>query len=98
MPCHHNLEQALSAYVDGAALAAAPEGPLFRTIGRVTGELTRTSLPQANAHAMIRRLSEAAGIKTKIGNHNFRANVSIFERGRDVRAEHGREHPYLSVV
>jgi site-specific recombinase XerD len=73
MPCHHNLEQALSAYVDGAALAADPKGPLFRTIGRGTGELTRTSLPQANAHAMIRRRAEAAGIKTKIGNHSFRA-------------------------
>jgi site-specific recombinase XerD len=73
MPCHHNLEQALSAYVDGARLAADPKGPLFRTIGRGTGELTRTSLPQANAHAMIRRRAEAAGIETKIGNHSFRA-------------------------
>jgi site-specific recombinase XerD len=73
MPCHHNLEQALSAYVDGARLAADPKGPLFRTIGRGTGELTRTSLPQANAHAMIRRRADAAGIKTKIGNHSFRA-------------------------
>jgi site-specific recombinase XerD len=73
LPCHHNLEQALSAYVDGAELAADPKGPLFRTIGRGTGELTRTSLPQANAHAMIRRRAEAAGIKTKIGNHSFRA-------------------------
>ena len=73
MPCHHNLEQALSAYVDGARLAADPKGPLFRTIGRGTGQLTRTSLPQANAHAMIRRRAESAGIKTKIGNHSFRA-------------------------
>jgi len=73
MPCRHNLEQALSAYVDGARLAADPKGPLFRTIGRGTGELTRTSLPQANAHSMIRRRAEAAGIKTKIGNHSFRA-------------------------
>lgn len=78
--------------------SAAPKGPLFRTFGPVTGELTRTSLPQANAHAMIRRLSEAAVIKTRIGNHDFRAYASIFERGRDVRAGHGREHPYLSVV
>ncbi len=73
MPTHHNLEQALTAYLDGAGLAADPKGPLFRTIGRGTCELTRTSLPQANAHAMIRRRAEAAGIKTKIGNHSFRA-------------------------
>ena len=73
MRCHHNLEQIRTAYLDGAGLAADPKGPLFRTIGRGTGELTRTSLPQANAYAMIRRRAEAAGIKTKIGNHSFRA-------------------------
>jgi integrase/recombinase XerC len=73
MPCHHNLEQAMTAYLDGAGLVADLKGPLFRTIGRGTGQLTRTSLPQANAHAMIRRRAEAAGIQTKIGNHSFRA-------------------------
>jgi len=73
MPCHHNLEQALVAYIDGARLAADPKGPLFRTIGRGTGELSHTALPQANAYAMIRRRTEAAGIKSKIGNHSFRA-------------------------
>jgi integrase len=30
-------------------------------------------LPQANAYAMIRRRAAAAGIKTKLGNHSFRA-------------------------
>ena len=73
MPCHHALEEILHAYLEGAGLAGDPKGPLFRTIGRGTGELTRTSLPQANAHAMIRRRAAAAGIKTKIGNHSFRA-------------------------
>jgi len=73
MPCHHNLEQALAAYIDGAGLAGDPKGQLFRTIGRGTGKLTRTSLPQANAYAMIRRRAAAAGIETKIGNHSFRA-------------------------
>lgn len=73
MPCHHVLEEILHAYLAGAGLENDPKGPLFRTIGRGTGELTRTSLPQANAHAMIRRRAAAAGIKTPIGNHSFRA-------------------------
>jgi site-specific recombinase XerD len=73
MPCHHNLEQALAAYIDCADLVGDPKGPLFRTIGRGTAELTRTPLAQANAYAMIRRRALAAGIKTKIGNHSFRA-------------------------
>lgn len=73
MPCHHNFEVYLTAYLDGAGLRDDPKGPLFRTIGRGTGRLTRTVLPQANAYAMIRRRAAGAGIKAKLGNHSFRA-------------------------
>jgi site-specific recombinase XerD len=73
MPCHHNLETYLTAYIEGAGLADDPKGALFRTIGRGTGLLTRTPLPQANAYAMIGRRATAAGIATKLGNHSFRA-------------------------
>jgi len=73
MPCHHNLEAWLHAYIDETGIAADPKGPLFRTIGSGTGRLTATPLPQQNAHAMIQRRTTAAGIKTKIGNHSFRA-------------------------
>jgi integrase/recombinase XerC len=73
MPCHHNLEEYLTAYLDRAGLRDDPKGPLFRTIGRGTGKLTRTVLPQANAYAMIGRRAAAAGIETKLGNHSFRA-------------------------
>jgi hypothetical protein len=58
---------------DSAGLRDDPKGWLFRTIGRGTGKLTRTVLPQANAYAMIRRRAAAAGIATKLGNHSFRA-------------------------
>jgi site-specific recombinase XerD len=73
MPCHHNLEEYLLAYLEGTRIHQDPKGPLFRTLGRGTGRLTRTPLPQANAHAMIRRRAAAAGIATKVGNHSFRA-------------------------
>jgi integrase len=73
MPCHHTLEEYLHAYLEGTGIAADAKGPLFRTIGRGTGQLTRTPLPQANAYAMIQRRAVAAGIGTKIGNHTFRA-------------------------
>jgi site-specific recombinase XerD len=73
MPCHHNLETYLAAYIDGAGIAEDPKGPLFRTIGRGTGSLTRRPLPQANAYMMIGRRAAAAGIATKLGNHSFRA-------------------------
>lgn len=73
MPCHHTLEDYLHAYLDGAGLRGDPKGPLFRTLGRGTGRLTRTALPQANAHAMVQRRAAAAGLATRIGNHSFRA-------------------------
>ena len=72
MPCHHNLEAYLTAYLEQAGIANDSKGPLFRTISRAK-KLTLTPLPQASAHAMVRRRAEAAGIKTKIGNHTFRA-------------------------
>jgi integrase len=73
MPCHHNLETYLHAYIDGCGLVTDQKRPLFRTIGRGTDALTTTPLPQANAYAMIRRRAAAADIETKIGNHTFRA-------------------------
>ena len=73
MPCHHTLEAYLHAYLDGTGIAGDPKGPLFRTIGRGTGQLSATPLPQANAYAMVRRRAVAVGIGTKIGNHTFRA-------------------------
>jgi integrase/recombinase XerC len=76
MPCHHNLESFLQAYLDGGGIAGDAKGLLFRTIGRTIGQLTRTPLPQANAYLMIGRRARAVGIKTVVGNHTFRATAS----------------------
>lgn len=73
MPCHHTLEAYLHAYLDGTGIGGDTKGPLFRTIGRGTGQLSGTPLPQANAYVMVRRRALAAGIGTAIGNHTFRA-------------------------
>ena len=73
LPCHHNLEAYLTAYLEQTGIIEDGKGPLFRTIGRGTAKLTATPLPQANAYAMVARRAAAAGIKTKIGNHSFRA-------------------------
>jgi len=73
MPCHHSLEEYLTAYLEQTGIMEDGKGPLFRTIGRGTSQLTRTPLAQANAYAMIGRRAAAAGIATKLGNHSFRA-------------------------
>ncbi|MDR3489794.1 MAG: tyrosine-type recombinase/integrase [Bradyrhizobium sp.] len=73
MPCHHNLEACLHAYIDGCGLAADPKGPLFRTVSSRGTKMTENPLPQSNAYRMVGRRIRAAGIDTKGGNHTFRA-------------------------
>ena len=73
MPCHHTLEMYLHEYLVETGIEHDLKGPLFRTIQRGTGQLSATALAQANAHAMVRRRALAAGLKTLIGNHTFRA-------------------------
>ena len=76
MPCHHSLEEYLTAYLDGCDLLDDRKGPLFRTIGRGTHRLSMPPLPQASAFQMVRRRAAAADIATAIGNHSFRATGS----------------------
>ncbi|MCL6305238.1 tyrosine-type recombinase/integrase, partial [Streptococcus agalactiae] len=49
MPCHHNLEDYLAAYLDGCALRGERKAPLFRTIGRGTKRLSESALTQPDA-------------------------------------------------
>jgi len=72
LPCHHNLDQYLEQWISVSGLGSEPEAPLFPTLphGRLTG---RASLPQANVHMMIQRRAKAAGLRTKISAHSFRA-------------------------
>jgi site-specific recombinase XerD len=71
VPCHHTLEKLLDEYLAAAGIAADYESPLFRTTGRKTGQAQ--AMWQQDAYRMIQRRAAAAGIKTKIGNHTFRA-------------------------
>jgi hypothetical protein len=45
MPCHHNLETYLQAYLDCTEIAANDKGPLFRSNGRTIGQLTAHPAP-----------------------------------------------------
>lgn len=72
LPCHHNLDQYLEEWITASGLGSEPEAPLFPTLrhGRLT---ERTPLPQANVHMMIQKRALAAGLRTKISAHSFRA-------------------------
>jgi integrase/recombinase XerD len=73
MPTHHNLDGYLEEYIRAAGLAEDRMGPLFRTTHGRSGELTVNALLQSDVWRMIRRRGLAAGIKTEIGCHTFRA-------------------------
>ncbi len=74
LPCHHNLDAYLEAYISAAGIAGDAKGPLFRTaLNRAGDELTSNPLWQQDAYRMIQRRAKAAGIRTHIGNHSFRA-------------------------
>ena len=73
MPCHHQLEASLHAYLEGAGLTTDDKGYLFRSMAGKTGVLTDRPLGQSDVYRLIRRRAEAADIHTAIGCHSFRA-------------------------
>jgi site-specific recombinase XerD len=95
VPCHHNLEQYLDEYIAAAGIAHDHNGPLFRTAAGKTGELTRNSMWQQDAYRMIQRRAAAAGIRTRIGNHTFRATgitAYLKNKGTLEAAQHIANH------
>src|SRR6202167_1714092 len=72
-PTHHNPDRYPDEYIQTAGIAQDRKGPLFRTARGRSGELTGNALLQSDVWRMIRRRALAAGIKTEIGCHTFRA-------------------------
>ena len=98
MPCHHNLEAYLHAWLDASGLGHEPKAPLFPTIAVGTGRgkdrqrLTRRAITPREAHAMVRKRASRAGVTTTIGNHTFRGtgitaylkNGGTLEKAREM--------------
>ena len=55
------------------ASPAIPKGLCSATAAGKTGALTRNPMSQQDAYRMIQRHAADVGIKTRIGNHTFRA-------------------------
>jgi site-specific recombinase XerD len=73
MPCNHNLEEYLQAYLAGGGIAEDTKGYLFRSsIGR-SRKLSTNPMSRVDVYRMIRRRVKAAGIDTAAGCHTFRA-------------------------
>ena len=86
MPCQHNLEADLKAYLGASGRANQPKLPLFPTLGRSSEQLTDTPLSRRNALDMVKRRARQAGVKTAICNHSFRGTgiTTYLENGGEL--------------
>ncbi len=73
MPCHHNLEAYLDAYIAAAGIYGDRKLPLFRSVRGRSDKLTDRSMGQSDIYRMLRKRALAASIDTEICCHTFRA-------------------------
>ena len=73
LPCHHELEAYLDAYMSAAGVDGEKGTPLFRTAFGKTGMLTKKRVHRNDALRMVKRRALGAGILSPIGCHTFRA-------------------------
>ena len=73
MPSHHKLERFLDEYLDAAGIRDGSKPPLFGSAAGKTGMLTNRPMQRVDGYRMVRRRSDEAGLKGKLGCHVFRA-------------------------
>lgn len=91
VPVHHTAEEYLDAYIEAAGIAGEKNKPLFRTTRGRTRELTERALDRFEAHKMIKRRAEEAGLPRDITCHTFRATgiTAYLENGGTI--EHAQQ-------
>lgn len=91
VPVHHTAEEYLDAYVEAAGIAGEKSKPLFRTTRGRTRALTERALDRFEAHKMIKRRAEEAGLPAGITCHTFRATgiTAYLENGGTI--EHAQQ-------
>lgn len=87
LPAHPNLDTYLTEYLAAAGLTADSKSPLFRAVPGKKGKLGAKALSRHDAYRMIRRRALAAGIRSKIGCHSFRATGITTYLKNDGRLE-----------
>ena len=74
MRCHATtLSTYIREYLEAPEVEFDPKARLFRAVQGRSGRLTERGLSQPDAYRIIQKRALAAGIRTKIGNHSFRA-------------------------
>ncbi len=73
IPCHHQLEEYLDAYIEALGIGGQKEAPLFRSAIGKTKKLSDRPISRTDAYAMIQRRVKDAGIEGRFSCHSFRA-------------------------
>jgi integrase len=72
LPCHHNAEEYLDAYIEAAKIGSDKKGPLFRSVDRQR-RLTDRPMHRLDVLRMVKRRARAAGLPEATCCHTFRA-------------------------
>lgn len=72
VPCNHNLEAALDAYLDAALVRDEKKTPLFRSVDKHK-KLSTNPMTRKDVLCMVKRRSLAAGLPSSTCCHTFRA-------------------------
>jgi site-specific recombinase XerD len=73
LEAHHQVRQALRAYLAVAGFEPASRVPLFQSAPRNSGQLSGAPMHRNDVGAMVKRRCKAAGLCTSICSHSFRA-------------------------
>jgi site-specific recombinase XerD len=72
VPCHHNAEAYLDAYLDAAGIREEKKSPLFRSVDRHR-KVTANPMSRTDVLRMVKRRALEAGLPSSTCCHTFRA-------------------------
>lgn len=98
IPCRHDLQTYIEAYLAAVGDALDADEPIFRSVFGRTGSLTHRSCQSKDIHRMVKRRLKAAGLPTNLTCHSFRATTAtdLLEQGiplEDVQELLGHSDP-----
>jgi integrase/recombinase XerD len=85
VPCHHNAEAYLDAYLDAAGIRDKKKSPLFRSVDHQR-KITANPMTRTDVLRMVKRRALAAGLPSSTCCHTFRATgiTAYLENGGTI--------------